>query len=334
MSSISKNREITWVTRVLVGVAVFLAPLAVVYVLTHLAMPQLRRPVPASDPYAQLRLADPALVKYREVRAIATGLAQPHAIALGPGGLLYVAGDARIVCYRHDVWRTVVTLTGAPYCLALAPGGAIYVGLRDHVEVYRADGTLQARWGSLGKSAYLTSIAATRNAVWVADAGSRAVVRYDANGHVVQRIGKRDDAKGVPGFVVPSPHLDVAVARDGTLWASNPGRHELESFNGDGTLRKAWGTAGNTAAGFSGCCNPTDFAQLPDGRMVTAEKKPPRVKIYGKDGAFAGFVAGPEHFSAKSEGLDLAVDRQQILVLDAESKTVRVFAPLEKNNHE
>ncbi|MBM3243119.1 hypothetical protein FJZ31_43220, partial [Candidatus Poribacteria bacterium] len=42
--------------------------------------------------------------------------------------------------------------------------------------------------------------------------------------------------------------------------------------------------------GFCGCCNPVNFAMLPDGRFVTCEKGLPRVKIYDADGTFSGVV--------------------------------------------
>ena len=108
-------------------------------------------------------------------------------------------------------------------------------------------------------------------------------------GTVIRRIG---------GLVAPSPHLDVAAAPDGTAWVTNPGRHRLEHYSADGQLLRTWGKASAAIAGFTGCCNPTDIAVLPDGRLVTAEKGIPRVKIYKTNGTFESVVAGPESFTA------------------------------------
>lgn len=313
--------------KLLLGVLVFIAPLAVVFVITHVGAHPLAA---ANQPFSAAGApTDPALLKYHEVRAIPTGLTEPRALALGPDGTRYVAGDMRVMRLgADDALTTLITPAAPPYCLAVGKDGLFYVGLKDHVEVYDGHGARKARWAAPGRAPYLTALALHGNTVWVADAGNRIVWRYDRTGHLSTSMGQRNQRTGAPGLVAPSPHLDLATARDGTLWVANPGRHELEHYADDGSLQQAWGQAGNMPAAFSGCCNPTDFALLADGGFVTAEKKLPRVKIYRADGTFAGFVAGPENFDAKIEGMSLAVDaRGEILVLDSARKTVRVFAP-------
>jgi hypothetical protein len=114
-------------------------------------------------------------------------------------------------------------LADEPRCLTVSGDDKIYVGMREHVEVYGGKGKRLAAWASLGKEAVLTSIAAARNDVFVADAGNRVVVRYDTSGKVVNRVGERDEQRNIPGFVIPSPYFDVAVAPDGLLRVVNPG---------------------------------------------------------------------------------------------------------------
>ena len=60
----------------------------------------------------------------------------------------------------------------------------------------------------------------------------------------------------------------------------NPGRHKIEAYTFDGELETSWGTPATTIGGFSGCCNPTHIAMLPDGSFVTSEKGLARVKVY------------------------------------------------------
>lgn len=326
-----RNHNLGWLVKLLIGVLVFITPLVIVFAVTRIWPRAL-----AEEQLPAVPATDPALVKYHEAHTIPTGFSEPRAIALGSDGALYAAGDLEIVRLRESGERTrIIALTAPPCCLAVDAEGLFYIGLKDHVEVYDSHGRLQSRWTIPGKSAYFTSIAISGNTVWVADAGSRLVWKYDRTGKLMTSIGRKDQRTGAPGFVVPSPHMDVAVARDGTLWVSNPGRHALENFTGDSSLRRTWGTTGNTVAAFSGCCNPTDFALLPDGRFVTAEKKLPRVKIYRADGTFDGFVAGSESFAAKIEGMDLAVGAHgQVFVLDTERKSVRVFEPNVEKMHE
>ena len=83
--------------------------------------------------------------------------------------------------------------------------------------------------------------------------------------------------------------------------------------------------------GFCGCCNPTDIALLPDGKVVTGEKGLPRVKVYRQDGAFDAVVAEQSAFVPGSVPLDLATDASgHIFVLDALRRVVRVFERVEK----
>ena len=80
--------------------------------------------------------------------------------------------------------------------------------------------------------------------------------------------------------------------------------------------------------GFCGCCNPSNFAMIYDSLFVTSEKGIERVKIYNADGTFRCVVAGPDQFEAGTKGLDLAVDKNnRILVLDPVKKLIRIFEP-------
>jgi sugar lactone lactonase YvrE len=79
--------------------------------------------------------------------------------------------------------------------------------------------------------------------------------------------------------------------------------------------------------GFCGCCNPTDIALLADGRVVTAEKGLPRVKVMNPDGTLSCVVAPPDGLSAGASGTDLAVGPDgRVYVLDPQVQLVRIFA--------
>ena len=78
--------------------------------------------------------------------------------------------------------------------------------------------------------------------------------------------------------------------------------------------------------GFCGCCNPSNFAFLNDSLFVTSEKGIERVKIFNTNGTFLAIVATPDQFEAGTKGLDLAVDKQnRILVLDPVKMLIRIF---------
>ena len=270
---------------------------------------------------------DPKLILFREEKRIGTGLKEPRGIAIGADGRLYVVGDKTIVAFDAKGKRiSRFGLDDSPYCIAAAANGRLYIGMRDHVCVYGTSGKQISRWASIGGKAYITSVSADKSAVWVADAGNRVVLKCDFAGRILGQFGKRDDSKHVLGLIVPSPHLDVVAAAGGAVWTANPGRHVLELYANDGSLKRSWGKTSFAIDGFSGCCNPTDFAILPDGRFVTSEKGIPRVKIYAANGKFVGIVAGFESFKSDVVGLDLATNSNGgIYVLDPANACVKVY---------
>jgi len=298
-----------------------------------------------SEAYAydlsRLARIDPNLVLYTPAGpAIHTGFSQSRAIALDGTGRIYVAGDKAIRVFSSDrTPGTMMGLSGEPRCLAISEEGTIYVGMKDHVEILDAQGRTVASWEPLGDEAVLTSIARHGEAIFVADAGHRIVLHYDAAGTLVSHIGEKDPDRNIPGFMVPSPHFDLAVSRDGMLRIADPGRNRIDTFTSDGDLEFSWGERSVGIEGFCGCCNPVSFALLPDGGFVTAEKGLVRVKVYNSDGGFVGVVAGPDRFAGgklmkvcetpeecQGTALDVAAGTDgRIYVLDPADSTVRVF---------
>ena len=92
--------------------------------------------------------------------------------------------------------------------------------------------------------------------------------------------------------------------------------------------------------GFTGCCNPVNFAILGDESFVTCEKGLVRIKVYDPEGEFVGVVAGPEQLArgweanicdvpaeCQSGGFDIAVgNNDEVLVLDTVNNIIRFFS--------
>ena len=288
-----------------------------------------------------LLAVDPSLITHDEVLSFDIGFREPRGIDVGEGDTVFVVGDSALRGYYPDGRSmTEVELPAPPQCVDESPAGHYHVGFRDHVEVYDSKSKLRiASWESLGKTAVVTSIAIWKNDVYVADAGQRVVWHYDLSGKRVGEIGRKDAARDIPGFIVPSPFLDLAVGPDGRIRVVNPGRHRIEAYSREGDLDFFWGKPSMGIEGFSGCCNPCNIALLPAGGYVTCEKGIPRVKVYDESGTLVGVVADPKRFVAGERaleedwrrgtggGLDVAVDSKgRILVLDPMGRNVRVFA--------
>ena len=171
----------------------------------------------------------------------------------------------------------------------------------------------------------VTAIAVFGTNVLVADAGNRCIHRFDLTGDFIDDIGKRNPDAKLPGLICPSPYLDLAVDRAGELHVTNPGLTRVERYSLDGKLLGFWGEGGNEPQQFSGCCNPTNIALMPDGRVATAEKITARVKIHDANGKMLA-VLGPQYFTKNAAGLGLAVDSAgRLWVMDPGDGKVRVF---------
>ena len=295
-----------------------------------------------ANPFAydvsRFQKTDPKLVAYEEVTRWPLPRKEARRLAIGPDNQLYVcAGNYINRLSRTGQSGLELELPGPVWCVAAGRDGAIFAGLRDHIEVFDAKGARVAGWESPDPKSWLTGLAAGEKDVFAADAGKLVVLRYDRNGKIVGRIGRKDAERTVPGFIVPSPFLDVVIHRDGLLRVNNPGRHRVEAYTFDGELEGAWGKPSAAIEGFCGCCNPIALATLADGRIVTCEKGIPRVKIFSAAGEFESVVAGAESFPENAHactdlndcihgGIDAAADSDgHIYILDIVAHDVRVM---------
>lgn len=285
---------------------------------------------------------DPSLILYDEAAPIPTGFDAPRCIEMAQGDVLFLAGDRAVKAIGPDgAQKLTFSVDEKPHALALADDGRVVVGLKDRIEVRDTTGKVIARGDALGEKAHITSMTIADGAIFVADAGSREVIRCDFDGKVVSRFGRKDGDAGNPGFAIPSAYFDIALGADGLLWVTNTGRHQIEAYTTAGRFELGWGATGMAIENFCGCCNPVHFTRLPDGRFVTSEKGLNRIKIYDARGAFVGVVAGPDHLVKDLEqarracadcrigfGFDVACDsRGRVFALDPAMKCIRVFTP-------
>jgi hypothetical protein len=254
----------------------------------------------------EYRQVDPALIKYKEVDSIFPNLGKLSALAIAPDGQLIAGGEKGITGFP-DI--------GNPSCIVVDEDGAVFAGMQDHVMAGSEP------WESPGPKAYLTSIAVDDDFVFVADAGSRCIWRYPKAGGEPMKI------ESERGFYIPSPSFDLDIGTDGSLWVVNPGYHAFENIRRDGSPISSWEKSSLAIEGFSGCCNPSHFALMPDGSFVTAEKGLVRVKIHNVDGSLRCVVAAPDQFEEPIE--DLAVDDSgRVYVLCGDR--IRVFEEIEQ----
>jgi len=274
-----------------------------------------------------IRSLDTSGPAYSEVSRIPARISQVHGIATDKQGKIYLCGkDTLCITDIKGKVHAIIPVPGTANCIHVDSAGIIYLGMTDHILTIRKDGSRQVLWKPVEGEVYITSIATSAGNIFAADYANKIVYRFDQQGKLINRIGQKDPAMGIQGFIVPSPYLDLAVAPGGALWVVNPGRHQLEQYNPDGKLITSWQRSSLSMEGFCGCCNPTHIAILKDRYFITSEKGVERVKLYDFKGNLQAIVALPESFEEGTTGLDLAVGPSyEILVLDPANQCVKVF---------
>ncbi len=281
----------------------------------------------------QFRKADSTTILYHEKITFPVNADSLKGIAVSGKQILVVTEKYLL---RYDYAGKELSRSELPdsaNCITTEAEGKIWIGMLHSVASFDKDGKLMTRWKNFDNRSVITSVAVSGDFIYVADAGNRVVYQCNSKGEILSKFGEKNEQKGVPGYILPSPYFDLAVDDNGFLWVANTGRHSLENYNHDGSLRTSWGKASVKIDGFIGCCNPAQFAILPDNSFVTGEKGIPRIKLYDQHGVLKGMVASPELFENGWYAPDLAVDAEQkILALDLDRKQVRIFEKKEDEN--
>jgi|TARA_B100000959_G_scaffold274516_1_gene326544 hypothetical protein len=292
---------------------------------------------------------DPSILTYEPMGGFETGLSKVKRLDVAPDGRILVAGERKIRFYSANGQpnpSVEILLDKPTHCLHVAGDDELIVGVANRIEIYDFNGARKVQGPQLPGKAFLTAIATHGDSIFLADAGNREVVVCNRKtGKEELRFGKKDEEKGNPGFAVPSPYFDLAVAPDGRLRVADTGRLQMETYTLEGEFQSAWGQPGMKVDRFCGCCNPAYFTLTPDGDFITSEKGLARINHYTGDGEFLGAVAGPDTLVPDKEkvrranlggtvgvGFDIAINQQgHVLALDPHRKTVRTFAPKQES---
>ncbi len=118
---------------------------------------------------------------------------------------------------------------------------------------------------------------------------------YDAQGVLLQRLGRRGDAPGE--FNLP---VDAAVAPDGLLWVLDAGNFRVQAFDAQGRFVRAFGSPGNGLGQFG---RPRGLAIDREGLLYVSDASFGNVQVFRPDGQLLlalgsrGAQDGPGHFS-------------------------------------
>ncbi len=289
---------------------------------------------------SEFERTDPKTLLFEPAGEFDPGFAKVRRIATTPAGELMVTGDKEIRIFDTSGRALrAISLDHTPHCTHVSQAGELFVGYARHFDVHDSGGTLLHSTERFSERSFLTAIATSGDAVYVADAGNREVIGCDRRGAVERRFGKIGEATETPGFEVPSPYFDLAVDAHGKLRVANPGQLRVETYSAEGRFEASWGEPGMGIDRFAGCGNPVFFTLTGDGGFITSEKGLARVKLHDPRGKVLGLVAGPDFLVQDKKlakragraagGFDIALDDQgRVHVLDPYRGVVRSFRPL------
>tara|TARA_B100001971_G_scaffold207745_1_gene228376 strand:+ start:116 stop:1174 length:1059 start_codon:yes stop_codon:yes gene_type:complete len=298
---------------------------------------------------SEFEKTDPSILLYEPTGEFETGLSKVKRLEVAQDDRILVAGERKVSFFSASGQpdpSVEIVLDKPSHCLHVAGEDELIVGVANRIEIYDFNGERKLQGPQLPGKAFLTAIATHEDSMFLADAGSREVIVCERKtGKEKFRFGKKNEEKGNPGFAVPSPYFDLALAPDGRLRVADTGRLQVETYTVEGEFQSAWGQPGMKVGRFCGCCNPVYFAMTPDGDFITSEKGLARINHYTGDGEFLGAVAGPDTLVADKEivrkaneggtvgvGFDIAINQQgHVLALDPYRKTVRSFAPKQES---
>lgn len=161
--------------------------------------------------------------------------------------------------------------------------GKIYLLFASRVEVYDPQGNQLQEWNACSDDADYCSLTVFDEGVYVTDASAKNICQYHLDGSLARFI------KSPKGFVVPSYSFGITHL-NGSIFCSNPGRHQVEQYSAKGEFVASFGKSGIGAGEFSGCCNPVRITTTATGELLTSEKGIPRISCYASDGTFRSIL--------------------------------------------
>jgi hypothetical protein len=123
------------------------------------------------------------LIHYKETKNFKIGFEKPAGLTIAKNKI-YIVGDKKIkIIDRTGKLINEFNLPAEPHTLE-AVGDKIYIAFEKQILVYDEYGIIHKDWGELEENTYLTAIAAFDENIFVADAGTRRILRFNFAGEL------------------------------------------------------------------------------------------------------------------------------------------------------
>ena len=248
-----------------------------------------------------------------------------QAVSLAFNDNIICGGDSFLSLYDSSYDQLWTINTPSALTALAAYGDTIYAATTETVLLYDTSGKLIDEWGPYDDEAIITSIAASRNYIALADAGNKLVF-------ILDRKGALESIAGYPAdpFIIPSPYFDVWLTGDDVLVVANTGERQIEFRTLEGRVIRAIGEEGDELKYFCGCCNPSHFTITPGGKIITAEKGINRIKVLDQDGRLIEPLASPAFFRPSSPLDIVAAGENLIYAANSENSILYTFRRTDK----
>jgi hypothetical protein len=183
----------------------------------------------------------------------------------------------------------------------------IYLLFPTRIEVRNEHGDRLQEWEACSEQSDYCSFTTAPGFVFVTDAANKNICKYTNEGNFVKFI------KSPNNFIIPSYTFGITHI-DGTIYCSNSGRHQIESYTLDGDYISSFGKAGGATGMFCGCCNPVHLAHTSTGEIITSEKGNPRISCYSSDGKFRSLLLDSKILGGGNTAYDVKVHEDKLYV--------------------
>ncbi len=179
------------------------------------------------------------------------------------------------------------------------------------------------REGAIEKSILIPDVIPVSVAVdhkgflWVIDRKTSQLVKADLTGRVLLAVGSSGSRQGY--FLRPAA---VFIGKDGLVYVADTGNSRIQVFNGEGVFLNAF----TKASGNQPLADPLTLAQDRQGNLYVLCEERKVVVCLAPDGSVIREIGGDLADSEKlDKPVDVAVDGTELFVLDAGTRSVKVF---------
>jgi len=236
------------------------------------------------------------------------------------GDAVFIAVNHAVLIYKKDGTLIRQIPVGKDIRDIKVDDGQIYLLYPDEIEIFSYEGERTAGWAARRNNSGYCAMALSTEYIFVTDAENKNICKYRKDGEFVAIILSPN------GFVIPSYAFDIINIQD-TLYCSNSGRLQIESFTLAGKYLDAFGKSGGEAGSFAGCCNPSYLAVTPNGDILTSEKGNPRISCYGRDGTFRAILLGSKTLGGGVKAYQIKEQGDRIYVAGRNALSEFAFDP-------